>query len=142
LVEAFPDYLPIKPSTDPAFAPVFPVDELTPVGPEEVQSLRADLVGFYSLGSRLLVLDASGHYVLEEDCEGQSHSSGVFRPVRRGVVLEGSTGVVWPLARDGDTLVGTSGDHYSLFVAEKPRRADRRSDLGLLHRVDLQGDEP
>jgi hypothetical protein len=148
LVEAFPEYLPLSETSRSSAPHVFNADELMPLGREEGSRRGAELVGLYRFGERLLVLDASGHYTLEDDaaksptgddCAGQKKTSGVYRPVRGGVVLDDAAGVI-ALSTDGETLVGAEGQRFAPLVAETPQQAKRQ--VGLLHQVDEDGDEP
>jgi hypothetical protein len=115
LVEAFPDYLPLETTTATPAPHAFNADELLPLGRDEGSRRAAELVGLYRFGEQLLVLDASGHYTLESDCTGQKKTSGVFRPVRGGLVLDDSVSVT-ALSVDDNALVGTEGQR---FRAEK-----------------------
>jgi hypothetical protein len=137
LVEAFPDYLPVEPTSRSSAPHVFNANELVPFGRDEGSRRAAELVGLYLFGEQLLVLDASGHYTLEIDCTGQKRTSGVFRAVRGGVVLDDAP-TVTALSTDDDALVGSEGQRFTPFVRDdvhKLQRDKRVSD-------DLPLDEP
>lgn len=138
LVEAFPEYLPLEESSSSSAPHVFNADELMPLGRDEGSRRGAELVGLYRFEEKLLLLDASGQYTLEQDCTGQRKTSGVYRPVRGGIVLDDAAGVM-ALSSDGETLIGAQGQRFTPFVADQPEKA--RGRVGLLHQADL-GDEP
>jgi hypothetical protein len=137
LVEAFPDYLPLDETSRSSAPHVFNADELMPLGREEGSRREAELVGLYRFGEKLLVLDASGHYTFESDCAGDKKTSGVYRPVRGGVVLDDPAGVI-ALSSDGEALVGTEGQRFAPFITDEPRQVQRRA--ALLNQGDFEGE--
>jgi hypothetical protein len=137
LVEAFPEYMPLDEGSRSSAPHVFNADELLPLGREEGSRRGAELVGLYRFEEKLLVLDAAGQYTLEDDCTGLRKTSGVYRPVRGGVVLDDAAGVI-ALSSDGETLIGGKGERFMPLMTDEPVK----SHVGLLQQDDLAGDEP
>ncbi len=138
LVEAFPEYLPLSEAAHGSAPHVFNADELMPLGRDEGSRRGAELVGLYRFEEKLLVLDATGHYMLEHDCAGQRATSGVYRPVRGGIVLDEPAAGVIALSSDGETLVGAEGHRFTPFIVDELEKRH----AGLLHQADLAGEEP
>jgi hypothetical protein len=124
LVEAFPDYLPLETTPRSSAPHAFNADELAPLGRDEGSRRAAELVGLYRFGEQLLVLDASGNYTLESDCTGEKKTSGVFRAVRGGVVLDDALNVT-ALSTDDDALVGSEGQRFIPLVSDDVHKTQR-----------------
>ena len=132
LVEALPEYLPLDETSRSSAPHVFNADELYRSAVTKARDVERSWSASTTSAIGCWCSTPAGNYTMEEDCGGQKKTTGVYRPVRGGVILDDTRNVI-ALSSDGETLIGC---RRPALRAGGGRRAKSERRVGLLHQLD------